>query len=64
MVITEVQVIKTLPPDIWLRDCSDYLPARIDISETGDLARAIPPLVSAIEQCNEDKARLREWAGQ
>lgn len=59
--ITETRVVKEYPPEVWLRPCTDYLPARIDINETGDLARAIPPLVSAIEQCDEDKTRLREW---
>lgn len=62
VVVTEIRTIKQYPPDIWLRSCADYLPARIDIHSTGDLARAIPPLISAIEQCSEDKARLRAWA--
>jgi len=60
--ITEVEIVKQYPPDVWLRACTDYLPKQIKIESTGDLAKAIPPLVSAIEQCDLDKTALREWA--
>ncbi len=60
--VTEVEEVKTLPPGIWLNDCTDYL-SPIQVVETnGDLALVVPDLVSALLQCNEDKRALRQWS--
>ena len=61
VVITEVKVEKQYPPDVWLGDCTEYLPDLPAIINNGNLAEVIAYLVSALLQCNEDKKRLREW---
>jgi hypothetical protein len=60
--MTEVKVIRETPPEIWLKDCTDYLPHIDPITETGELALIVGPLVNALLQCNADKKALREWS--
>jgi hypothetical protein len=60
--VTEVDIVREMPPEVWLRDCTEYLPALPIIKTNGDLALVIAPLVQALEQCTEDKRALRQWA--
>lgn len=62
VIITSYEVIREKPPAVWLADCSDYLGDVPQVTVNEDLALAIPPLVSALEQCTADKRALRNWA--
>lgn len=62
IVITQVEVVREAPPEIWLADCEAYIEHLPEVETNADLALTIGPLVSAIEQCTADKRALREWA--
>lgn len=62
IVITQVEVIREIPPAIWMVDCETYIGRLPAIETNGDLALVVDPLVSAIEQCTADKRALRAWA--
>lgn len=60
--ITQVEVVREAPPEIWLADCEAYISHLPAIETNADLALVVDPLVSAIEQCTADKRALRAWA--
>lgn len=62
IVITQVEVVRETPPEIWLADCEAYIGHLPVIETNADLALVVDPLVSAIEQCTADKRALRQWA--
>lgn len=62
VVITNFEVIRESPPAVWLVDCEEYIEHLPDVETNADLALAVGPLVSAIEQCTADKRALRQWS--
>lgn len=62
--VVDVEVVRETPPPIWLRPCSGYLSTQAPVESNGDLALVVAPLVSAIEQCDQDKKAIREWVSE
>lgn len=63
--VTEVKTVYVLPPTVWLVDCREYitdLPPQVVVNP--DLARAIAPLVRAIELCSANVHSLVRWRQQ
>lgn len=59
-IVVQTEIIRLEPPAALLQDCR--APGPTDYRTNMDLVRRIIDLNHALEDCNADKAALRQWA--
>lgn len=57
--VTKTVIEKIKTPDTLLAECER--PNMDDLETTGDLEAVALSAVSALDDCNEDKRKIREW---
>ena len=57
--VEKLVVEKVQAPDELLEDCPE--PNLDTLDTTGDLERALGEAIIYLQDCNQDKAQLREW---